>query len=74
MKNISKRVSKNLEKTTAKQFKNMGIVFILIAIALIVVGKVTGDSLWYIRTIIFCSGALVAFWLGERKRKNLGKI
>ena len=65
---MKEKILKNLRKTTARQFRNMGIVFILIAIALVVVGKVTGDYFWYIRAGIFCVGAVVVFFLGRRKK------
>ena len=66
---MKEKILKNLRKTTARQFRNMGIVFILIAIALVVVGKVTGDFLWYIRTGIFLVAAMVVFLFSKRKLK-----
>ena len=66
---MKEKILKNFRKTTARQFRNMGIVFILIAIALIFVGWKTGDYFWYIRTGIFLVAAVVAFFLGKRKLK-----
>jgi len=41
------------------------IVFLVIAVALGIVGYIRETSVWYIRTGIFCAGALFLFW-----RKN----
>jgi len=48
--------------------KPLAILFILIAIALAIVGLITGDYLWHIRAGIFLIAAVVVWWIWGMKK------
>ncbi|MFH1592945.1 MAG: hypothetical protein ABIB47_06280 [Candidatus Woesearchaeota archaeon] len=51
----------------------LAILFILIAIAMVVVGIIRNDYLFYIRAIIFSAAAIVAYFVVGKKQKKIKK-